>query len=230
MPHPHLPHQKNHRSTSKGKKMEEDWFRLPFQYWGKRGTTSICWYFPMAKSPPHRDETGKAPVGPTSWQSKAGFLSLGCVSLTLSQAHSANALPFNPHIQINDENGFGFTEEYCRREFWNSRAQTACWSKGERIATVSWLWDTKILVYLTMLTFNTKTQNSSLCPDLTNFIPSPLPPKLSFQRNERNSTEMIKPVTWGGFNLAFLSILGQPYFLLVVTFLFPFLRHRVNDK
>lgn len=31
---------------------------------------------------------------------------------TLSQAYSANALPFYPHIQLNDENGFGFTEDF----------------------------------------------------------------------------------------------------------------------
>lgn len=136
---------------------------------------------------------------------------------------------FYPHIQVKWL--WLHWRFFCyRREFWNSRTQAACWSKGERTATVSWLWDTKVLVYLTMLTFNTKTQNNSLCPDHTDFIPSPLPPKLSFQRNERDSIEMIKPVTWGGFNLAFLSILGQPYFLLVVTFLFPFLLHRVNDR
>lgn len=62
----------------------------------------------------------------------------------------------------------------------------------------SWLWDTKILVYLTMLlTFNTKTQTSSLFQDFADCIPSPLPPKLCSEKNERDSTELIKPVTWG---------------------------------
>lgn len=37
---------------------------------------------------------------------------MGCVWLTLSQGYPANALPFYPHIHVNDENGFGFAEDF----------------------------------------------------------------------------------------------------------------------
>lgn len=112
IPHPPPPPKKitgQLQSERKWRKFGPDFH---FILGGERNHLNLL-TFPNGKiTTPKRDETGKAPAGSRSWQPKAGFLSLACVWLTLSQAHAANALPFYPHIQVNDENGFGFTEDF----------------------------------------------------------------------------------------------------------------------